>query len=332
MFRHLSFAGIALLAADLSQAQINPIPRTGGLSGSVSLGAVYTNVSSNFYQHDDNARIDSLGSPQSQANASVIPHFDLRYTLAESRTQFVLGNQIHDALRFDLTQWLAVRQEISNMGIVSAGIVFSGIIPGDVWADPYKTGNDRSSTDRDSRGVRLGWEGIMGSRISANLTARRIDIENEESGRSASLSPSQVALLDRNGNSTRLRVSYDWEFAPQHFLAPGLILGRDNLDGKAMSQDTTGFKLDYGFRTGSNIFSASLYLAHQSYEEGNPLFGNSKANSNDYALGFVYLRQGIFDMPLLGAFVNASYGESKADIDFFNARFTRLGVGLRYKF
>lgn len=332
MLRHLSFAGAALLATGICQAQINPIPQTGGLSGSVALGTSYSNVSSNFYQHDNNGRIDTLGSPQSQGNASVIPNFDLRYTLAESRTQFVLGNQIHDALRFDLTHWLAVRQEISNLGIVSAGFVFSGIIPGDVWSDPYKTGSDRTSTGRDSRGFRVGWEGIMGSSFSADLTARKIDIENEESGRSTTLSANQAALLDRNGDNLRLRVSYDWEFAPGHFLAPGLILGRDNLNGKAMSHDTTGLKLDYGFRTGSNIFSASLYLAHQSYEEGNPLFGTRKANSNDYALGVVYLRQGIFDMPSLGAFVNASYGESNADIDFFDARFTRLGIGLRYKF
>lgn len=332
MLKYLSFAGAALLAAGLSQAQINPIPKTGGLSGSVALGAVFSNVSSNFYQHDDNARIDSLGSPRSQGNASVVPRFDLRYTLAESRTQFVLGNQIHDALRFDLTQLLAIRQEISNLGIVSAGFVFSGLIPGDVWADPYKTGSDRNSTDRDSRGFRLGWEGIMGSPISADLTARRIDIENEESGRSTSLSASQSALLDRNGDSLRLRVSYDWEFTPQHFLAPGLIFGRDNLDGKAMQHDLTGLKLDYGFRSGGDIFSASLYVARQSYDTGHPLFGNRKANSTDYAFGVNYLRQGIFGMPALGAYVNASYGESNADIDFFDARFTRLGIGLRYKF
>ena len=332
MIRHLPFMAAALLAASFAQAQVNPIPRTGGVSGSIALGAVYTDVSSSFYQHDDHARIDNLGTPQSHGNASVVPRFDLRYTLAESRTQFVLGNQIHDVLRFDFTQLLAVRQEIGDFGIVSAGLVFTGIAPSEVWSDPYKTSTDRDSSDRDSRGIRLGWERVLGSGFSADFTARKIDIEHEESGRSSTLTASQIGLLDRNGNSLRLRISYDWEFAPHHFLAPGLILGREDLDGMAMRHDVTGFKLDYGFNSGSDTFSASLYLAQQGYEEGHPLFGNRKADSSDYALGVNYLRQGLFGTPWLGAYISASYGKSNSDIDFFDAEFTRVGAGLRFKF
>lgn len=332
MLRQFSLTAALLLAAGLASAQINPIPRTGGLSGSVSLGAVYSSVSSSFYQHDDHARIDSLGAPSSHGHAAVVPRFDVRYTLGESRTQFVLGNQIHDALRFDFTQLLAVRQEIGNLGIVSAGLVFTGIVPSEVWSDPYRTGKDRHSADREARGIRLGWEQLLGSRFSADLTARQIDIDNEESGRNSALTASQRGMLDRNGNSIRLRLSYDWEFAPRHFLAPGLILGREDLDGKAMSHDLTGVKLDYGFNTGNDTFTTSLYLAQQRYDEGHPLFGGRKADSNDYALGVNYLRQGLFGMPWLGAFINASYGRSNADIAFFDAEFTRLGMGLRYKF
>ncbi len=332
MIQRITFAVAALFLASLAQAQVNPIPRTGGLSGSVSLGAAYTNVSSSFYQHDDSVRINNLGSPQSDSSMSVVPRFDLRYTLAESRTQFVLGNQIHDVLRFDFTQLLAVRQEIGDLGIVSAGLVFTGIVPSEVWSDPYRTGADRNSSDRDSRGIRLGWERVLGSGFNADFTARKIDIEREESGRSSTLSASQIGLLDRNGNSLQLRVSYDWEFAPRHFLAPGLILGREELDGMAMRHDVTGFKLDYGFNSGSDTFSASLYLAQQGYEQGHPLFGNRKADSSDYALGVNYLRQGLFGTPWLGAYISASYGKSNSDIDFFDAEFTRVGTGLRFKF
>ena len=99
-----------------------------------------------------------------------------------------------------------------------------------------------------------------------------------------------------------------------------------------MSHDLTGFKLDYGFNTGNDTFTASLYLARQRYDEAHPLFGNRKADSNDYALGVNYLRQGLFGMPWLGAFINASYGKSNSDIAFFDAEFIRLGMGLRYKF
>jgi hypothetical protein len=100
----------------------------------------------------------------------------------------------------------------------------------------------------------------------------------------------------------------------------------------AMRHDVTGFKLDYGFNSGSDTFSASLYLAQQGYSEGHPLFGQRKADSNDYALGVNYLRQGLFGTPWLGAYISASYGKSNSDIDFFDAEFTRVGTGLRFKF
>jgi hypothetical protein len=330
--RKIILATTALLAAGISQAQINPIARESGFSGSVTAGAAYGNIASNFYKSDDHERIDNLGSPQGQNVVSPLIRFDLRYTLAESRTQFILGNQIHDALRFDFTQLLGVRQEIGDRGILSAGFVFNGIAPNEVWADPYKTNADRADTKRDTKGIRLGWEGIMGSSFSADLTSRRVEIDSEESGRSTTLTADQIAQLDRNGTSTRLRVSYDWEFAPRHFLSPGLILGKDDLDGKAMSNETAGLKLDYGFSVDKDTFSASLYMARQSYDQGNPLFGNRKADSTDYALGVNYLRQGLFGYKWLGGFINASYGQSNSDIEFFDADFKRIGLGLRYKF
>ena len=332
MISKFALASAALISASTAYAQINPIPRASGLSGSVSLGANVSDIASNFYKDDDHQRINRLGDPQSHTSTSPLVRLDVRYTLAESRTQFVLGNQIHDTLRFDFTQLLGIRQEIADRGIISAGLVFNGIAPNKVWADPYKTNGDRNGTERETQGIRVGWESILGSRFSTDLTVRRVAIDNEESGQSQALTANQIALLDRNGNTTRLRMSYDWEFAPRHFLSPGLIIGKDNLDGKAMSSALTAVKLDYGFTVAANTFTASAYYGRQNYSEGHPLFGNMKANSDDYALGLNYLHQGLFNYPALGAYANASYGRSNSDIDFFNAEFKRMGLGLRYKF
>lgn len=332
MIRKLALVSLTLLAAGSAYAQINPLPRESGFAGSATLGAGISDVASNFYKEDDHQRIDRLGDPQAHTTISPMLRLDLRYTLADSRTQFVLGNQIHDALRFDFTQLLGVRQEIGSQGIVSAGLVFNGIAPNEVWADPYQTNADRTGSERNALGVRLGWEGILGSRFSSDLTVRRIKIDNEESGLSQALTANQIALLDRNGNTTRLKVAYDWELAPRHFLSPGLIIGQDDLDGKAMSSKLAAVKLDYGLSRGADTYSASAYFGRQTYAEGHPLFGNRKADSNDYALGVNYLRQGLFAYPALGAYLSASYGRSDSDVDFFNAEFKRLGLGLRYKF
>ncbi|RQW26582.1 DUF2860 domain-containing protein [Rhodobacteraceae bacterium CH30] len=320
--KKIALASVALLLTGAASAAINPIPTTNGFSGALSIGVASSDVSSNMYKGDDNGRINHLGAPDSHGETDPLLMLDLRYTLADSRTQFVLGNQVHDALRLDYTQQLGVRQEIGNNGIVSAGLVFSGFGSKDVWANPYALGTEREETKRKSTGMRLGWEGILGSNFSADITRRKVELDEERS-------PS--SLLNRNGNTTRFNLSYDWEFAPGHFLAPGIVLGKHDLDGRAMSNDSTGFKLDYGYNTGLYTLTANLYLGEQKYDAINPLFGK-KADSSDFVIGANLLRHQLFGYKNVSGFVNAAYGKSDSDINFYDAEVKRVGAGVMYKF
>lgn len=325
-------ASAALLLSAVTHAAVNPIPTTNGFSGVVSLGVAGSDVASNLYKSDDNGKISHYGSPDSHGETDPVLLLDLRYTLADSRTQFVFGNQVHDALRLDYTQQLGVRQEIGSHGIVSAGLVFSGFGSKEVWANPYALNTERQDTKRKSAGLRLGWEDILGSDFSADLTRRKVELDEEKSGEGTSLSPASAALLDRNGNTTRFNLAYNWGFAPGQFLAPGLVLGKHDLDGRAMSHDSVGFKLDYGYNVGLYTFTANLYLGEQSYDAGNPLFGNRKADAKDFVIGANLLRHQLFGYKNVSGFVNAAYGKSDSDIDFYDAEVKRLGAGVMFRF
>lgn len=266
----------ALLIAGLASA--DPIPDENGFSGSVGLGVGGNQVKSNLYKGDKNQRTNSLNaSPESHNDSFALPVLSLSYTFAASRTQIVFDSQIHDPLGMDDTLELGVRQQVGNNGIVSAGLLYGGLSK-NTWTDPYVVGVDRDSTKRKSTGLLLGWENIMGTGFKAQLTQRKIKIDDERSGQSvASLSAADRATLNRNGDATLLKVGYEWAFAPNQTLTPGLTWGKDKLDGGAMSNKSYGLNLDYAYSSDLNTFTASVLYRLQRFDQANPLFSNKKS-------------------------------------------------------
>lgn len=321
----------ALLAAQLAMA--DPIPEENGFSGSIGLGVGGNRVKSNLFKGDKNQRTNSLNSaPESHNDSFALPVLDLSYTFAASRTQIVFDSQIHDPLGMDDTLELGVRQQVGNNGIVSAGLLYGGLSK-NTWTDPYAVGVDRDGTKRKSTGLLLGWENIMGTGFKAQLTQRNIKIDDERSGQSvAGLSAADRATLNRNGDATLLKAGYEWAFAPNQTLTPGLSWGKDKLDGGAMSNKSYGLSLDYAYSSDLNTFSAGLQFRKQRFDQGNPLFSNKKADSNAYAVDLNYLRHQLFGEKALSGFVSAAYGKSNAGISFYDAEIRSLGVGLIYSF
>jgi hypothetical protein len=157
-------------------------PRQTGWSGFLLGGVNAGSHKSNFYAGDDsNSRIDDLGSPGRESGLSPLLNADIRYTFADTRTQVFLGNLIQDAVRFDFTQQLGLRQEMGDKGIVATSLVFN-LMPVELWSDPFATGVDRSATDLTSKGVRFAWDKIWGSNVYATLTSREVELDEERSG------------------------------------------------------------------------------------------------------------------------------------------------------
>jgi len=51
-----------------------------------------------------------------------------------------------------------------------------------VYADPYQTNVNRSTTEMETSGVQLTWDGIMGSGFGVEIAVKQRDIDHENSG------------------------------------------------------------------------------------------------------------------------------------------------------
>ena len=127
-------------------------------------------------------RFDSLtDSPDSENDVIPMINGELSYTFASTRTQFFFGNSLEDFIRFESTTLAGVRQELPDQGIVAVSYVFFGV-PTEVWAAPYVVDRYRAKTDRNSSGLRLGYDKILGSDFEIQITWRTIDLDDERSG------------------------------------------------------------------------------------------------------------------------------------------------------
>ena len=324
----LTLAGVG------AHAEINPIPKQSGFSGFGQLGVSYSEVNSNILvgpEKSESQRLYSLNSQAASSGSRITPNLDLRYTFAESRTQLFLGNVIQDALMLDFTQQFGVRREMGDKGIGSVAFVFSGI-PGQVWEDPYQTGRNRDDTDRSSSGVRLGWDGIWGSPFSATYTYRNIEIDDEHSGESISwLTNAERAELDRNGKSQELGLTYNWRLENGSQLTPGLNYSRHKADGEAASYERFGGQLTYALQTRKFTLVSNMLLNRVEYDGVNPVFDQT-VEADEWGLNATFMWHQLMGVEKLSGLVSASYGESDANVDFFDTDLTSISTGLLYRF
>jgi hypothetical protein len=328
-----ALAILLALVGSHAHAEFNPIPKESGFSGYAMAGGSYSNVNSNVLvgpKKSESQRLNALNSQASSDGTSPLLNLDLRYTFADSRTQVYLGNLIQDAVMLDFTQQFGVRTEMADKGIGSIAYVFSGI-PGQAWSDPYQTGSNREETDRDSKGVRVGWDEIWGTKFAANYTYRKIEIEKERSGAGVSaLTLAQQAQLDRNGDSQALFLSYYWMGKQGGILSPSVTYTRNNADGGAASYDHFSGQLSYAWLQPEYSLVTNLVVNQVQYDEVNPVFGQ-KVDATEWGMNANFFWNKLAGVDKLSAVFSASYGESDANVNFFDSDLTRVSAGLMYK-
>jgi len=312
--------GLGLAMASGAYANgVEQIPNKSGFSGFLLGGVSVMEYESNFYSNGDDDERNFPGSADSVSDVNPLINFDLRYTFADTRTQIFLGNLIQDAIRFDFTQQLGVRQQIGDKGIVAAAVVFNAM-PTEQWANPFDLKN-KDTTDITSSGVRLAWDKIWGSNFNASITSREIEVDDEQS----------IAALDRNGKINAMQLSYQWQIAPGHTLEPAFIYREADLDGKAQSYESNGLQLTYATRGSQWSFVSNLYVGATEYEAANPLFGK-KADSDEFAATGTFFWHRLFGIAPLSATVTAGYTKSDSDLNFYDSQATVFSTGLLYNF
>lgn len=312
------------------------IPQQDGFSGYLFLGgsanSMETNTVASIGDNDVGAeRIDSINdSPDSEDYSGIVPAFGLSYTFAGSRTQIFGGTEQEDFLTQDSSIGIGIRQGLGGLGNLRASLLAS--TGSEVWEDPYLENADRRATDRDSGGMRLGWEHIFESDFAVTLTSRSIELDDEFSGASQPLTPAQRALLEREGDQNKVDFSYRWEPSPDHVLIPTLSYVDHDLDGEAMAMDGYQFELNYAYLGMRNWeFIVNLLAGSLESDETNPLYGETQ-DLDRLGASVAATYKEPFGLQDWKASATLSYGEEDSNIDFYDSSLQSLVIGMMYTF
>lgn len=328
---------VASLVAASTAFALDPIPQDSGFSGFVMPGVGAINYKSNLVADvpamnvGDRVTGSLDSSPDSTSSAMGVVNFEVAYTIASTRTQFTLGNQLEDIARMNIGQQLAVKQELPDQSIVSAGLLFSSI-PTEVWEDPYVANAPRSATDRGSAGLRLVYDRILGSNFEVRYSLRSIDIDNERSGLTGvlGLTPAQASQLRRDGSEHHLDVSHRFVFDRRHILTPSLTFFREDRDGEAMSQTGADLQLTYIYlgRPVTVVLNGMIGLSEN--DEANPIYGRTQETDRFGANAQLFYRNPFGWKPFghehFAVFVSGTFFRADANINFYDTQ-VLLGVG-----
>jgi hypothetical protein len=319
---------------------LDPIPQESGFSGFIRPGVGYLKFKSNMvasflgYNLSDES-IDSINdSPDSQSTGIVLVPFSLEYTFASTRTQLFLGTDLTDLIRFDMSQQFGVKQGIGNLGILQAGLLFSGI-PAEVWEDPYVENQDRDETDRDSQGARLTWDRMFGSGLQLQYTYRNIDIDDEKSGQGLGLTAAERELLERDGDRHAAQILYRFDFGKQHRLAPAFTYSNNDMDGGAMKNDAYDLQLTYGYIGNPFSFTGNVFIGQAEYDKDNPIYGKEQEDDR-YGIQGTFYYKNPWDWSLFGSkpmnfYIGGAYVKTDSNIDFYNQEAIMTTAGVFFK-
>jgi hypothetical protein len=331
----------ACAVSPLAQA-IEPIPDSPGWRGFVLAGAGYMEFETNLVAGNTlvdigNTTINSVNDPPESDSAGLpVVTGEVNYTFG-NRSQVFFGTSLEDAVTLDAVTQLGLRKDLGSAGILQGALLFSGI-PGEVWEDPYAEGAPREATDRDSSGLRLQWDRILGSAFEFTLSYRDVSIDTERSGEGVTSVACDAAcqeLLVRDGEQYTVDLSYLFKLGqgqnPRHLLRPMVRYSVDERDGDAIAGDGYRLQLSYVFLGEGYTVASNIAFGSHSYDEANPLYG-VKTDSDLFAVDttlFYRLPTESGRWQLVGHLL---WGEDDSDVDFHDNKIFIVSVGAMYRF
>jgi hypothetical protein len=335
----LVFCAASALAISPALA-LDPIASQSGFSGYIQPGGGYLSIQSNTVAKVlgfdlSEERIGDLDDePDEESTAFFSVPFKIAYTFAGTRTEVFLGTELGDLLSFDTAQQLGVKQGIGGLGVLQAGLLFSGNVR--VWKDPYVTGQNRNDTSRSNLGAQLVWDRILGSGFELEYSLRQVDIGSEKSGDFLGLTGSDKDRLDRNGTVHRASAGYGFKFGP-HKLTPQVVFFYEDLDGKAMANEGVDLQLTYLYDGDPVSLVLNGYVGQADYDKRNPVYGETRNDDRYGASATVYYKNP-WGWTFLGSeplrfFVSGAYYAVDSDIDFYSqeAWLGLAGIGIHWK-
>jgi len=314
---------LALSLATSSALALEPMPKEPGFSGYLALGAAGGTVESNFLAEAlgvdlSNDKIYQYDSPSETTIILPSAQFSVGYTFSGGKTRVRLANgAVENSIDFSFNGVLGLRHEFDSLGSIEIAALLP--TPGvKVWEDPYLLSADRDSTDYDSRGGQLDWDGMFGTGLELIASSRKIDIEHERSGANEGLSAADKDLLDREGDINRVELGYMFDCGDVKVRPSAAWIDRD-LDGKAMAQD--GFEVSLGLIYSGDGYTWRNRFAYQDLDgdKENPLFPGETNDAEVYLFASELQIPEPFGWDKWFTTVGVSWGENQSDIDFNTA-------------
>jgi hypothetical protein len=319
---------------------IEPIPYTPGWRGFVVVGAGYVDLESNTIAGNNlieigQPTIESVAQgPQSDDTFHPVVTGEVNYTFG-SGWQAFFGTSIEDAVTLDGVIQLGARKDLGSAGIVQGGLLFSGI-PTRVWEDPYAEGVRREETDRDSSGLRLQWDRVLGSAFELTFSWRDISVDTERSGEGVKSVACDAAcrdLLRRDGDQYQFDVSYLFRLGEgrRHLVRPMVRYTIDDREGEAISSDAYRLQLSYVFLGQGYSVVSNVAYASSSHDASNPIFGR-KIDSDGVVLDTTLFYRLPTESGRWQAIGSVLWGEGDSDVDFHDNEIFMISAGVMYRF
>ncbi len=291
---HLRLTLLVMLTVGAAPAAmaIEPIPATPGWRGFVVVGGGYADLKSNTVAGNNLIEIGQpvIGSvaerPRSDDTFHPVVTGEINYTF-NGGWQAFFGTSLEDAVTLDGATQLGARKDLGSAGILQGGLLFSGI-PTQVWEDPYAEGVRREETDRDSTGLRLQWDRILGTALQLTLSYRDISIDTERSGEGVTSVTCDVAcqdLLRRDGDQYHFDASYLFRLGEgqRHLVRPMVRYTSDDREGDAISGDSYRLQLSYIFLGQGYTVASNVAYGGATQDARNPIF-DRKTDSDRFAV------------------------------------------------
>ena len=340
--RHLRLCLLAMLAVGTAPAAmaIEPIPSTPGWRGFVVVGAGYLDLESNTVAGNNlidigQPTISSVTQrPSSDDTFHPVVTGEINYTF-NGGWQAFFGTSLEDAVTLDGVTQLGVRKDLGSAGILQGGLLFSGI-PTQVWEDPYAEGVRREETDRDSTGLRLQWDRVLGSAFELTFSYRDISIDTERSGEgvtSVACDASCQELLRRDGDQYSFDVSYLYRLGEgqRHLVRPMVRYTIDDREGEAISSDGYRLQLSYIFLGQGYTVASNLVYGGSSHDARNPIFG-ARTDADGIAVDTTLFYRLPIESGRWQAVGSVLWGESDSDVAFHDNEIFMVSLGVMYRF
>ena len=324
-----------LTLAMISGSSFAQLSDTAGFSGEVSISTGFYSTESNLNTDDSNKKIDDLGAPSDAVSgALILPLGSVAYTFGDNlNQQFYAGTSRDDIATGTLAFEMGYKYKLASGMIINASVLPT-IMSGEVWSDPFLTGQNRKTTDEDGNAYRLKIENIAGSKFSVDMAYATKDVENEQSGvnfNNRILSKQELDDLRRDSKAFIFKTDYKLFLDQQTILTPRLSYISSDADGDANSFTGYGVELSYFKLLDRHQFALTGSFNTRDYDANNAIF-NQTRQDDEFSLFAAYEYANIMDWQDWSLISLVGFSDRDSSIDFYDKNDYIVSVGMGYQF